>query len=379
MQYIDDVSQINKVLEIMGPSAGFCDGSGNVYFGAGQGSVMAVPEEADADSEGFVKNAESDKVFCLVHSRSQETVWVFQSLKAFNNDNSEQQKKLMKVTATLAEPYFISVTGQKNAFFKQLLIGGIQAVNANEFAIQTKTLAERASEFIIIRAELQGANKEPYDNPTLTQLEECLRMVFAPSEGFVHVRIAMSVIAVICPINELYPSKTIQTMAETLKATTISELMVPVSVAIGAKVRSLNKIDAAYKSAERAAVIGGTFEISENCYAYDKLGVARLLYGISKETCLSYLREIFGQQFIDERTKKIKQSEFNDELVNTIKSFLENSLNVSETARVLYIHRNTLIYRIDKFNKLTGLDCTKFEDGVKIEIGLMLLKYLPKL
>ena len=114
-------------------------------------------------------------------------------------------------------------------------------------------------------------------------------------------------------------------------------------------------------------------------YSYDKLGVARILYGQKRDVCESYLREVFGNSFF-ENCLRIQEgetrSEGDDELIYTIKMYLKLNQNVTETAKALFVHRNTLNYRIEKFNKLTGLDCTRFEDGLRISIGFMLVNYL---
>ena len=86
------------------------------------------------------------------------------------------------------------------------------------------------------------------------------------------------------------------------------------------------------------------------------------------DACLRYITETFGEGFIKDRSAK--------ELLNTVKVYLENNLNISEASRVLYIHRNTLMYRLEKFNKMTGLDCSKFDVGMRIGIALLILQYI---
>ena len=101
--------------------------------------------------------------------------------------------------------------------------------------------------------------------------------------------------------------------------------------------------------------------------AYDSLGIGRLIYQLPLPLCKMFIREIFGDKAPDE---------FDEETLTTINRFFENNLNVSETSRQLYIHRNTLVYRLDKLMKSTGLDIRVFEDAITFQIALMVVKYM---
>lgn len=370
MFYPEDEIQIDKVLEMLGPNSVIADGFGNVLFGANQGEAIEVPQEKDVDKEGFVYDTETKRLCCLLRTGGQDFMWV-----CTVTDTFEATKKLLKLIVALGETFFYNVAGQKNAFFKQLLLGGYQAVSPNEFQLYTNSLAELAQEFTVVRIEIvKSGNEDVQAQP----LEECLSLVFPQQQGYCHARMDATTFAVICPLTEENTFKNVQATAENIGDTVMSELMLQAVVSVGGRVRTLKNLDMAYKSAERAGVIGNIFEIDDKCFSFDQLGASRLIYGQSKENCLAYLREVFGTQFIEERTKKTKPQEFTDELLNTIRVFLKLDQNVSEASRELYIHRNTLIYRIEKFNKITGLDCTKFEDGMKIQLGFMILKYILK-
>ena len=101
--------------------------------------------------------------------------------------------------------------------------------------------------------------------------------------------------------------------------------------------------------------------------AYSRLGIGRLIYQLPIPLCQMFIREIFGGKSPDD---------FDDETLSTINKFFENSLNVSETSRQLYIHRNTLVYRLDKLQKSTGLDLRVFDDAITFKIALMVVKYM---
>ena len=113
--------------------------------------------------------------------------------------------------------------------------------------------------------------------------------------------------------------------------------------------------------------VGKIFYSDKMIVAYARLGIGRLIYQLPLPLCRMFIKEIFGSRSPDE---------FDDETLTTINKFFENSLNVSETSRQLYIHRNTLVYRLDKLQKSTGLDLRVFEDAITFKLALMVVKYM---
>lgn len=146
-----------------------------------------------------------------------------------------------------------------------------------------------------------------------------------------------------------------------------SEASSNVHVAYGTIVRELKEVSRSYKEARMALDVGKIFFEGRNVIAYSQLGIGRLIYQLPIPLCKMFIREIFDGQSPDE---------FDEEMLTTINRFFENSLNVSETSRQLYIHRNTLVYRLDKLQKGTGLDLRVFEDAITFKIALMVVKYM---
>ena len=140
-----------------------------------------------------------------------------------------------------------------------------------------------------------------------------------------------------------------------------------VSVAFGTIVNEIKDVSRSYKEAKMALDVGKIFYSSKNVVAYSKLGIGRLIYQLPLPLCRMFIKEIFDGKSPDE---------FDEETLTTINKFFENSLNVSETSRQLYIHRNTLVYRLDKLQKSTGLDLRVFEDAITFKIALMVVKYM---
>ncbi len=138
-------------------------------------------------------------------------------------------------------------------------------------------------------------------------------------------------------------------------------------VAYGTVVNDIKEVSKSYKEAKLALDVGKIFLGERNVIAYSTLGIGRLIYQLPIPLCKMFIREIFEGKSPDD---------FDEETLTTINKFFENNLNVSETSRQLYIHRNTLVYRLDKLQKSTGLDLRVFEDAITFKIALMVVKYM---
>ena len=138
-------------------------------------------------------------------------------------------------------------------------------------------------------------------------------------------------------------------------------------IAYGTIVKELKEVSRSYKEARMALDVGKIFFGEKDVIAYSSLGIGRLIYQLPIPLCKMFIREIFDNHSPDD---------FDEETLTTINKFFENSLNVSETSRQLYIHRNTLVYRLDKLQKSTGLDLRVFEDAITFKIALMVVKYM---
>ncbi len=146
-----------------------------------------------------------------------------------------------------------------------------------------------------------------------------------------------------------------------------TEVQTHANVAFGTIVNEIKDVSRSYKEAKMALDVGKIFYGGKNVVAYSKLGIGRLIYQLPLPLCRMFIKEIFDGKSPDE---------FDEETLTTINKFFENSLNVSETSRQLYIHRNTLVYRLDKLQKSTGLDLRIFEDAITFKIALMVVKYM---
>lgn len=171
-------------------------------------------------------------------------------------------------------------------------------------------------------------------------------------------------------VKELKPTETYEDMTKTAKIIVDmlnTEAMTQVHVAFGTIVSEVRDVSRSYKEAKMALDVGKIFYSGRNVIAYSNLGIGRLIYQLPMPLCKMFIKEIFEGKSPDD---------FDDETLATINKFFENNLNVSETSRQLYIHRNTLVYRLDKLQKSTNLDLRVFEDAITFKIALMVVKYM---
>ncbi len=146
-----------------------------------------------------------------------------------------------------------------------------------------------------------------------------------------------------------------------------AEAMAKVRVAYGNPSQKLDTLSKSYKEACMALEVGRIFYMEETIVPYDQLGIGRLIYQLPIPLCKMYLEEVFGDRLPDT---------FDEETITTINKFFDNNLNISETARQLYVHRNTLVYRLEKLQKMTGLDIRVFEDALTFKIATMVASYM---
>jgi carbohydrate diacid regulator len=135
-------------------------------------------------------------------------------------------------------------------------------------------------------------------------------------------------------------------------------------------VQELKDVSKSYKEAKMALDVGKIFYAQKKVAAYSTLGIGRLIYQLPDNLCRIFIEEIFGSNI---------PSDLDEETLNTINKFFEYNLNVSETSRQLFVHRNTLVYRIEKIQKSTGLDLRNFDDALTFKIALMVVSYMKYL
>ena len=174
-------------------------------------------------------------------------------------------------------------------------------------------------------------------------------------------------VIVVKELNESDTNREIDKYAVGVKTALTKEGIKGARISYGTVVHEIKEVSRSYKEAKMALDVGKIFFDERDVIAYSELGIGRLIYQLPIPLCKMFIREIFSGKNPDE---------FDEETLTTIYKFFENSLNVSETSRQLFIHRNTLVYRLDKLQKSTGLDLRVFEDAITFRIALMVVKYM---
>ena len=171
-------------------------------------------------------------------------------------------------------------------------------------------------------------------------------------------------------VKEVKPNtevKELEQIARSLADTLSAEFYAQVSVGIGTIVDNLKELARSYKEAQLALEVGKIFDSEKNINSYENLGIGRLIYQLPTTLCEMFLQEVFKKDSLDS---------LDHETLTTIQCFFDNNLNVSETSRKLFVHRNTLVYRLEKIRKITGLDLREFEHAITFKVALMVDKYL---
>ena len=174
-------------------------------------------------------------------------------------------------------------------------------------------------------------------------------------------------IAVIKQITLNTTAEDLEKIARSMEDTLKNELFIKTIIGIGTVAEHLRSLADSYKEAQTAIDVGKVFDTEKSIINYENLGIGRLIYQLPTTLCEIYLNEVFKKNSIDS---------LDQETLFTINKFFENNLNVSETSRKLFVHRNTLVYRLEKIKKLTGLDLRQFDHAIVFKVALMVRKYL---
>jgi carbohydrate diacid regulator len=168
-------------------------------------------------------------------------------------------------------------------------------------------------------------------------------------------------------IKEISKTDDTEAIAKELVSTLNSEFFIKATVGIGGPADEIKDLSRSYKEAQIALEVGKVFDNEKEVINYKNLGIGRIIYQLPTTLCEVFLQEVFKEGSLESLDR---------ESLMTIQSFFENSLNVSETSRKLFVHRNTLVYRLEKIKRLTGLDLREFEHAIVFKVALMVKKYL---
>ena len=174
-------------------------------------------------------------------------------------------------------------------------------------------------------------------------------------------------IALVKEVKADIDAKELEKIAKSIADTLYTEALVKVYIGIGGVCQNIRDLATSYKEGQIALEVGKVFDIEKQIINYENLGIGRLIYQLPTTLCELFLAEVFKKESLDV---------LDQETILTIQKFFKHNLNVSETARELFVHRNTLVYRLDKIEKITGLDLREFDQAVTFKVAMMVKKYL---
>ncbi len=248
----------------------------------------------------------------------------------------------------------------RNNFFQNLLLDNLLLVDIYNRAkkLHIEVSAPRAVFLIETKQEKDGI------------ATELLKGMFSSQSGDYITAVDESSIILIKSLEGGCTQAALEHIANTILDMLNTEAMLSAKVAYGTVVKELKDVSKSYKEAKMALDVGKIFYAEKSVAAYSTLGIGRLIYQLPVNLCRIFIQEIFGDDIPEE---------LDDEMLTTINKFFENNLNVSETSRQLFVHRNTLVYRIEKLQKSTGLDIRTFDDALTFKIALMVVNYMKYL
>ena len=244
----------------------------------------------------------------------------------------------------------------RNSFMQNVVLGNMLVVDMYNKA---KKLHIEPAQRVVFIIEVSGKK----DGAVI----ETVKNLFASTTRDFITEVDEKSVILVKDVRDMESEKELENLAEVIVDNLQTEAMVRVRVSYGNRVDLLQDIARSYQEAKMALEVGSIFYVEDNTISYAKLGIGRLIYQIPISLCEMFLREVFGEQISDI---------LDEETTITINKFFENNLNISETARQLYVHRNTLVYRLERIEKALGLDIRTFEDAMLFKIALMVISHM---
>ena len=334
-----------------------------------EGKVVAAtfePEEiTTALIEGFVNSPADSQVIGMHHLLKvldeDEALFILDA-----KGSSEEAYMLGRIAVSQLQHLIIAYKERydRNNFFQNLLLDNMLLVDIYNRAKKLHIEAAGPRAIFLFETDKE---KEKEKDFTATEL---LNSMFSTQVGDYITAVDESNVIVIKELTPEDDYTKLEQVANTIVDMMNMEAMMNVRVAYGTIVGELKEVSKSYKEAKMALDVGKIFYAEKKVSAYNTLGIGRLIYQLPINLCRIFIDEIFGSNV---------PSELDDETLTTINKFFENNLNVSETSRQLFVHRNTLVYRIEKLEMSTGLDIRTFEDALTFKIALMVVSYMKYL
>lgn len=245
----------------------------------------------------------------------------------------------------------------KTIFVQNIIFDNILAFDLHQKALELHVDVDVARAVFYIKVVKKGE----------IGIYEVIRNMFPDKEKDFVINIDSSNIVLIKELKRDKSTKAVEAIANQILDNVHAETLMGIIIGVSSVCENINQLNTAYKEAQIALEVGKVFNEEKSILNYDNLGIGRLIYQLPIKLCELFLQEVF---------KKGDLSLLDSETILTINKFFENDLNVSETSRQLFVHRNTLVYRLEKIYKLTGLDLRKFDQAIVFKVAMMVHKYL---
>lgn len=273
--------------------------------------------------------------------------------------NSEDAYMIGKIAVCQIQNLIIAYKERldKNNFIQNLLLDNLLMVDVYNRAKKLRIETD------VKRVVFMVETKYEKDNSAM----ETIKSLYASKPKDFITAVDEKNIIIVKELKDTDSYEELNQIARTLVDMLNVEAMSQVRVSYGNMIREIKDVSRSYKEAKTALEVGKIFYADKVIVPYNNLGIGRLIYQLPIPLCQMFMREVFGKQLPDT---------FDDETLTTINKFFENNLNVSETSRQLYVHRNTLVYRLEKLQKSTGLDIRVFDDALTFKIAMMVVSYM---
>ncbi len=270
---------------------------------------------------------------------------------------SEKYCSIMSISLTNIKFYYDEKYDRRN-FIKNIILDNILAGDIYLKARELCFNSDVSRSVIFIRML--------DDNSDISVFDVVQNLFPEKNKDFV-ISINETDVALVKEVKSDISSRDLENLASSIADTLSGEFYCHVVIGIGSTVSNLRDLAKSFKEAQAALEVGKVFDTDKTIISHDNLGIARLIYQLPTTLCDTFLREVFKRGSIESLDR---------ETLFTIQKFFENNLNVSETSRKLFVHRNTLVYRLEKIKKITGLDLREFDHAIIFKIALMVNKYL---
>jgi len=347
-------AMLPKLSETAQRCVGVIDEAGYVFA---CGDLQRIGEQSETDvSPAFLTSEPvvvGPRVFCRIDSQTSAPFAVFVD---GDDAHAMQCARFSAVTLGCVEEYAGERYDRAN-FIKNVILDNILP---GDIYLRTRELHfnnEVPRAVLLIRTA----------GPTEVSVYDAVQGLFPDKAKDFAINVSETDIALVKEVRADMDTRDLEKLARSIADAVSPQYDSQPLIGIGTTVTSIPELAASFKEAQVSLEVGKVFDTEKKIISYDYLGIARLIYQLPKRLCGMFLQEVFKRGTIES---------LDQETLFTIQKFFENNLNVSETSRKLFVHRNTLVYRLEKIKKLTGLDLREFDDAIVFKVALMVKKYL---